>query len=31
MKGNYDSDTSIVRLGGDDTTILPEKGEVVVF
>lgn len=31
MKDNYVSDTSIVRLGGDDTTILPEKGEVVVF
>jgi hypothetical protein len=28
---NYISETSIVRLGGEDTTPLPEKNEVVVF
>jgi hypothetical protein len=28
---NYISDTSIVRLGGEDTTLPPEKNEVIVF
>jgi hypothetical protein len=28
---NYISDTSIVRLGGEDTTLPPKKNEVIVF
>jgi hypothetical protein len=31
MKGKYFQDVSIVRSGGEDTVLLPEGDEVVVF
>jgi hypothetical protein len=31
MKGKYFHDVSIVRAGGEDTVLLPESNEVVVF